>query len=347
MSNINLNVAVPEGVAHSPMFPKIELHIHLEGSIRARTLLQIAKRNDVPLPASTVEGLAGLYQFRDFEHFIEVWRLTTRALRTEQDFRQVVTDYAAEAASHGAVYLEGIFTPAEPVGRGSGWDEVFAGYCDGARQAAEEHGVQVRLTPDIPRGYPLEIAELTARHAVAYRDRGVVGIGLGGPEAQYPPEAYARAFEIARDGGLGSVPHAGEAAGPSSVRGALDTLRADRIRHGVRAAEDPGLMRELAARGVVLDVCPISNLRTGVVSSLADHPLPALTAAGVACSVSTDDPAMFDTDLSADYAAARKLGVTARECYAAGQRGALCDQQTKRELERIGDSFDWDAAEFD
>jgi aminodeoxyfutalosine deaminase len=102
----------------------------------------------------------------------------------------------------------------------------------------------------------------------------------------------------------------------------------------------------LAARGVVLDVCPISNLRTGVVSSLADHPLPVL-AAGVACSVSTDDPAMFDTDLSADYAAARELGVTARECYVAGQRGALCDEQTKSELQRIGDSFDWDAAEFD
>ncbi len=175
----------------------------------------------------------------------------------------------------------------------------------------------------------------------------MVGIGLGGPEAQYPPEPYARAFEIARDGGLGSVPHAGEAAGPSSVRGALDTLRADRIRHGVRAADDSGLVRELAARGVVLDVCPISNLRTGSVSSLADHPLPVLAAAGVACSVSTDDPAMFDTDLSADYAAARELGVTGREAYAAGQRGALCDEQTRSELQRIGDSFDWAAAEFD
>ena len=267
--------------------------------------------------------------------------LTTGALRTERDFRQVVVDYAAEAASHGAVYLEGIFTPAEAVGRGCGWDEVFAGYCDGAQQAAEQHGVQVRLTPDIPRGCPLAVAELTARHAVAFRDRGVVGIGLGGPEAQYPPEAYARAFEIARDGGLGSVPHAGEAAGPPSIRGALDSLRADRIRHGIRAVEDPGLLRELAARGVVLDVCPISNLRTGVVASLANHPLPDLAAAGIACSVSTDDPAMFGTDLSADYAAARELGVTAWDCYAAGRRGALCDALTRSELGRIGEAFDW------
>ena len=209
-----VDVSAHAGAPGSMTFPKIELHVHLEGTVRARALLQIAKRNSVPLPADSVEGLARLYEYRDFAQFIEVWLLTTGALRTERDFRQVVVDYAAEAAGHGAVYVEGIFTPAEPAGRGCDWDEVFAGYCDGAQQAAEQHGVQVRLTPDIPRGYPLEMAELTARHAVAYRDRGVVGIGLGGPEAEYPPEAFARAFEIARDGGLGSAPHAGEAAGP-------------------------------------------------------------------------------------------------------------------------------------
>ena len=322
-------------------FPKIELHVHLEGTVRARTLLQIARRNGVPLPADTVEGLAALYEFRDFAHFLEVWLLTTGALRTAEDFRQVVVDYAAEAVSHGAVYIEGIFTPAEPVSRGAGWDEVFTGYCDGAQQAAELYGIQVRLTPDIPRGWPLADAELTARHAVAYRDRGVVGVGLGGSEADYPPEPYARAFEVARDGGLGSVPHAGEAAGPASIRAALDILGADRIRHGIRAVDDPGLVADLAARGVVLDVCPISNLRTGVVASLAEHPLPRLVAAGVACSVSTDDPAMFGTDLTADYAAARQLGVSARDCYVAGLRGALCDQQTKDALQQAGAAFSW------
>lgn len=323
------------------MFPKIELHVHLEGTVRAGTLLQVARRNGVPLPAGSVAGLAALYEFRDFPHFLEVWLLTTGALRTGRDFRQVVVDYAAEAAGHGAVYLEGIFSPAEPVSRGTSWDEVFTGYCDGAQQAAEEHGVQVRLTPDIARGWSLEEAELTARHAVRYRDRGVVGLGVGGLEAEYPPELYARAFAIARDGGLASVPHAGEAAGPASIRGALDSLRADRIRHGITAIGDPGLVAELAGRGVVLDVCPISNLRTGVVASLAAHPLPRLVAAGVACSVSTDDPAMFGTDLTADYRAARQLGVPARDCYLAGLRGALCDQPTRRALQRAGEAFDW------
>jgi aminodeoxyfutalosine deaminase len=309
--------------------------------VRAGTLLEIARRNGVALPADTVEGLAGLYQFTDFPHFLKVWSLTTVALRTEADFRQVVTDYAAEAASHGAVYLEGIFGPSEPVGRGCSFDEVFSGYCDGAQEAWELHGVHVRLTPDINRRHPLDVAEQVARHAVAYSGRGVVGLGLGGAEAAYPPAMFGRAFAIARDGGLGSVPHAGEGAGPPSVRGALDELKADRIRHGIRAAEDAGLVRELAGRGTVLDVCPVSNLRTGVVAALSVHPLPWLVAAGVACSVSTDDPAMFDTDLSADYAVAAELGVPARECYAAGLKGALCDPATLEHLRTVGDGFDW------
>ncbi len=321
--------------------PKIELHVHLEGTVRPATLLEIARRNDVALPADTVEGLADLYRFRDFSNFIEVWVMTTGALRTAEDFRQVVVDYAREAASHGAVYVEGIFSPAEPVARGLPWEVVFEGYCDGAQEARELHGVEIRLTPDIPRGFPLEAAEATARHAIAYRDRGVVGIGLGGREAEFPPELYADAFALARDGGIASVPHAGEVAGVPSIRGALEALGADRIRHGIRAVDDPAMVRELAGRGTVLDVCPISNLRTGAVSSLAEHPLPQLLAAGVSCSLSTDDPAMFDTDLGREYEAAAALGLSARQFYEAGVEGALCDEPTRRALRRRGTEYDW------
>jgi len=328
-------------------FPKIELHVHLEGTVRAPALLEIARRNDVALPADTVTGLAGLYEFTDFADFINVWMLTTSALRTAADFRQVVVDYAAEAAGHGAVYIEGIFSPAEAVARGATWDEVFAGYCDGAAEATELHGVLVRLTPDVTRGMPLGVADQTAEYAVKYADRGIVGLGLGGSETEYAPEPYERAFAIARSGGLGSVPHAGEVAGPESIRGALDVLRADRLRHGIRAVEDPGLVRELAASGTVLDICPISNVRTRTVASLAEHPLPVLVAAGVPCSISTDDPAMFGTDLSTDYAAALALGVSPAKCYAAGVLGALCDGATRERLARLGAEFDWSAVDTD
>jgi aminodeoxyfutalosine deaminase len=125
------------------------------------------------------------------------------------------------------------------------------------------------------------------------------------------------------------------------VRGALESLGADRLRHGIRAAEDPGLLAEIADRRVVLDVCPISNLRTRVVSSLAEHPLPQLVAAGARCSISTDDPAMFGTDLGLDYDAATSLGLDPREIYEAGLEGALCEAETKERLREIGDSYEW------
>jgi aminodeoxyfutalosine deaminase len=317
------------------------LHVHLEGAVRAHTLLDIARRNDYALPADTVEGLAGLYEFRDFAHFIEIWILTTNALQTYEDFRQIVLDYAAEAASHGAVYVEGIFSPAERVRRGVSWDELFAGFCDGAQEARETHGVELRLTPDIPRGFGLDEAIETARYAIKYRDRGVVGLGLGGLEAQYPPEPYEPAFTLARSAGLASVPHAGEVAGPPSVRGALEALGADRIRHGIRAAEDTGLLRELAAREIVCDVCPISNLRTGAIRTLAEHPLPILHSHGVLCSISTDDPAMFDTDLTRDYEAATSFGISPRAFYEAGVKGAMCDEETRARLAAIGAAYAW------
>jgi aminodeoxyfutalosine deaminase len=313
--------------------PKIELHVHLEGTVRPETLREIAKRNDHALP----DDLESQYAFRDFRHFIEVFELTASALHRHDDFRQVVVEYAAEAAAHGAVYLEAIFAPG--LWRGLDTDEVFGGYCDGAQEALELHGVEVRLTPDIPTVYSPEEAEKIARYAVAYRERGVVGLGVGGLE--YPTEPFEPAFALAREGGVGSVPHAGELAGPDSVRSVLEGLAADRIRHGIRAVDDPGLVAELADRGTVLDVCPLSNLRTGAARSLEEHPLPQLVAAGVRCSISTDDPAMFDTDLTRDYEAAASLGVTPRAAYEAGLAGALCDDTTRARLRQIGESHDW------
>jgi aminodeoxyfutalosine deaminase len=282
------------------MYPKIELHVHLEATVKPEALLEIAKRNDVPLPATTVEELRNLYRYRDFDHFMEIWTMTTNALRRYADFRQVVVDYTEEAAHHGAVYIEGIFSPIERTWRGVDWDEIFAGYCDGAAEAREVHGVEVRLTPDITRGAPVEDAFEAMRYAAKYRSRGIVGIGLGGEENLYPPEPFAAVFAAGKAEGLASVPHAGEVVGVESVRGALEALAADRIRHGIRAVDDPGLVREIAARELVLDVCPISNLRTGAVRSLDEHPLQQLVAAGVKCSISTDDPEMFDTDLTRD-----------------------------------------------
>jgi adenosine deaminase len=315
--------------------PKIELHVHLEGSIRPHTLLAIAGRNQERLAADSVEELAKLYEFTDFAHFIDVWILTTNCLRTREDFRQVALEYAAEAGGFGAVYVEGIFSPCERVARGVDWDDIFGGYTDAIAEAEERFGVTLRLTPDLYRGVDVDLAEQAARTAVRYRDRGVVGLGLGGMEAGMPAEPYRRAFEIARDGGLGIVPHSGEAAGADSMREIL-AMDPDRIRHGIRAVDDPEVLTEIAERGLVLDVCPTSNVRTGCVPSLAEHPLPALRSAGVRCTINTDDPAMFGTDLSREHEVARELGVSAADTFDAGLAGALCDDVVRARLAETG-----------
>jgi aminodeoxyfutalosine deaminase len=321
--------------------PKIELHVHLEATVSPEDLFEMASRNGYVLPAENECELAELYRFRDFEHFLELWMMTTPAIQRYRDFRRVVVAYAQAAASHGAVYIEGIFTPAERISGGASWDEVFSGFCDGAVEAKELFGVDVRLTTDIPRDRGLEVAMETARYAVKYRDQGVVGLGLGGPEASFPPEPFEQAFRLAKDGGLGSVPHAGEASGPESIRGAMEALGADRIRHGIRAVEDEGLLGELAARGIVCDVCPVSNLRTRVVDSVESHPLSTMVDAGVLCSISTDDPAMFDTDLTREYEVAAHIGCLPKQAFRAGIAGALCDAETRSRLQNIQDSFPW------
>jgi aminodeoxyfutalosine deaminase len=329
--------------AAASLFPKIELHVHFEATVRPARLLEIAARNRFTLPAKSEQGLADYIRgFGTFRQFIGRWIALTPALQTPDDFRQVVVDYAGEAKSHGCVYIEGIFSPAEPVARGAAWQDVFDGYCAGAAEARERHGVEVRLDPEITRGFPKKLCQGVTDTAIAYRDRGVVALGLGGAEDD--PRKYAAWFAAAREAGLGAVPHAGEQDGPESVVACLDALRADRIRHGIRAVEDDALVRRLADERVVCDVTPTSNLRTGVVPSLAIHPLPTLYEAGVLCSISTDDPVLFDTDLGREYEIAMRMGLDPEAIYAAGVHGALCDAATKARLRAIGEDCDWEAA---
>jgi aminodeoxyfutalosine deaminase len=165
-----------------PLFPKIELHVHLEATVQPKALLEIARRNGFALPGETEDDLVQLYRYKDFEHFLDLWLLTTPALQTEADFRQVVVAYGEEAMAQGAVYIEGIFTPVERVSGGASWDEVFSGFCDGAAEAKERFGVEIRLTTDISRNLDLDVAIKTARYSVKYRERGIVGLGLGGPK---------------------------------------------------------------------------------------------------------------------------------------------------------------------
>ena len=327
--------------ADAAPYPKIELHVHLEATVRPARLLEFARRNDVRPPARTVAGLRRSYRFTGFDSFIRSWIGTSRCLVRARDFHEVVVDYAEELAGRGCVYAEALFSPTEPMARGTPWQEIYEGYCDGADEARERWGVDVRFTPDITRDLPVELADDLVSWAVRYRERGVLGISLGGSENRFPPELFARPFAAAREGGLRAAPHAGELAGPASVRAALDVLHADRLRHGVRAVEDPDLLAELAARGVVCDVTLTSNLRTGVVRTLEEHPLPAMLAAGVRCSISTDDPVLMGTDLDRECAAAVGLGHTPRAMFEHALSGAFCEPEVRARLAQIGAEAAW------
>lgn len=308
--------------------PKIELHVHLEGSARPATLARIAARNglDVPEPRP----------FGDLYEFIAAYGQTAALLCQPRDYRDLVLGYAAEAADGGAVYVEAIVCATEErMGGAAGWAEILAVCGDAADEASDRFGLEFNLTPEVYRGCDTDFARAAAK-AVAHLDHPrIVGFGLSGLEGRVSSGHYLDAVRIAIDAGLGFVPHAGEAAGPESIREVL-ALRPTRIRHGVRAIEDPSLFAELAETGTVLDVTLTSNLLLGVTADIASHPLPRLRNAGVTCSISTDDPALFDTDLAREYQLATSLGTGPAEAFAAGVDGALCPQTVRDRLRANG-----------
>jgi adenosine deaminase len=281
--------------------PKAELHVHLEGSIRPSTLLRLARRNDVQLPVQDLDGLRDFYRFRDFEHFVEVYLTITGCLRTPDDYQLIAYEFGSDCARQNIRYAEVTFTIVTNVSHnGLSWQDILGGLNAGRAQASAEFGVDWRWVFDIARNFP-QTQEQTLEIALAARDQGVVALGLGGSEAEFPPELFARTFERARQEGLARVPHSGEMAGPQSMWTALRQLHADRLGHGVRCIEDPGLVEYLRQSQTPLEMCPTSNIRLGVYPDYAAHPLRRLWDAGLLITVNSDDPPLFSTTLNDEY----------------------------------------------
>jgi aminodeoxyfutalosine deaminase len=305
--------------------PKVELHVHLEGSMRPSTVLALAERNGVDLGVESEAELAERYRFRDFLHFIELFRAGLAVLRTPDDLVACADALTEELAGQRVRWAEVTTTPVHHV-RTRGWGEAaYAATLDEAQRRAASRGVEVRWILDISRGQELPDDHLTASLlSGGHAPTSAVAMGLGGPEAEWPPELYADTFARARAAGVPAVIHAGEAAGPSSVTGALDSLHAVRIGHGVRALEDPLLVRRLIDEQVPLEVSPTSNVLLGVTApSIADHPIGEMIGLGMDVSVNTDDPGYFSTTLERELAlVAEHHGVGARG-LAALQRRAM------------------------
>jgi adenosine deaminase len=279
--------------------PKVELHVHLEGSMRPAVLLELARRNGVDLPARDEAGLKRWFRFTDFEHFVQVYLACSRALRGPEDFQLLVLDLLAEQAYQNVLYTEAHFTISTHLANGADGGEVLAAMAEAIAEGERRYGVVLRLIPDIVRNVGVPPADRTLEWALAGRERGiVVALGLSGSESRFPAEPFREHFAAAKGEGLHRVAHAGEHAGPESVRAALAVCDAERIGHGVRAIEDPSLVEELRERQIPLEVCPTSNVCLGVAPGYPGHPFDRLYRAGLALSVGSDDPALFNTNLT-------------------------------------------------
>lgn len=280
--------------------PKIELHVHLEGSIQPRTLLELARRRRVELPARNEAGLKDWFRFKDFDHFVEIYLTCSRCLRDPEDFQLVVRDFLREQARQNVLYSEVHFTIATHLGNGANGGELADAIWEAIEEGERELGTTMRLIPDIVRNVGPGPADKTLEWALDARDRGVVALGISGSET-FPNEPFREHFEVASAEGLHRVAHAGEHGGPDSIASVLEVCGPERIGHGVAVIGDEELLAEVAAARLPLEVCPTSNVALGVVPSLEEHPFDRLLEAGVSISVNSDDPPFFETTLSKEF----------------------------------------------
>ncbi|MDI2027708.1 adenosine deaminase [Saccharopolyspora sp. TS4A08] len=287
--------------------PKVELHVHLEGSMQPATLLALARKHGIADLPGTLEEVRAWYGFRDFAHFIDVYRNAVRVLCDEDDFALLAAETLRSLAAQNVRYAEMNFSLSNHLKRGIPAELVFAGLERGRLQVEAVHDIAVRWIPDFSGDFGVEAGAETLEAALRHGPGSVLGFSVGGIEVDRAP--FARIFARARDAGLRSFPHAGETGGPDSVWTALRDLGADRIGHGIASVRDPELLAHLREHRIPLDVSPTSNLCTRVVAGLDEHPLPRMLDAGLLVTLNSDDPPMFGTDLTGEYHAARRMGL--------------------------------------
>lgn len=282
--------------------PKTELHLHALGALRPGTVVELARAKNAPILAAAERGAAEGHHFENLSTFVEFFIGLFGLVTRPAEFERVAYEILEDAALQGVRYAEPRWGPTSHLSRGATVDGMWAGLEAGRASAERVHGIVARWIVDFPRSLPVSVAEESVGIAAATRDRGTVGFDIAGDERAVAADPmFAPVFRRARAAGLHCVAHAGEAAGPSSVWGALDLYGATRIGHGTRSVEDPRLLARLAREGIPLEVCPTSNVRLNVAPSIAAHPISKILEAGVPIAVSSDDPTLFSTDLLREY----------------------------------------------
>jgi adenosine deaminase len=313
---------------------KVELHVHLEGTAPPDLVRRMAERNGLALPDRLLND-DGRFRYTDFLDFLRTYDLAASVIRTGEDYRDITYEYLAECAEGGAIYVELTASPDHARSVGMSDDEHLGGIGQGIDDARRRHGIEGRILISAVRNFGVEKAVAVAEHAAELPHPYVVGFSMAGDEAGFPATLFAEPYAIASAAGLGCTIHAGEWAGPESVRDAL-TLPVTRIDHGVRAIEDPLLVRELAEREIVLNTCPTSNVVLGVFESYERHPLPLLRAEGVKVTLGSDDPPYFGATIAGEYeVCAERMGLSEhdlREITLTAIDAAFCDDALKSDL---------------
>lgn len=292
--------------------PKAELHVHLEGTLEPEMMLALARRNGVALPWSDAAAVRAAYAFRNLQEFLDLYYQGMAVLLTHADYVDLAMAAMARAAADGVAHAEFFYDPQGHTSRGVPFDVVTGGLRAGLAEGERRSGVTWRLIPNLLRHLPESDALATLREAEPWLlDGRLHGIGLDSSERDFPPELFARAYAWAAERGLFRTAHAGEEGPAAYVATAFDVLKVHRIDHGNRALEDPALVRRLAAAGIGLTVCPLSNLRLCGVATLVEHPLRRMLDAGLKVTLNGDDPAYFGgTCLDNFVAITEALGLT-------------------------------------
>jgi adenosine deaminase len=316
-------------------FPKIELHLHLEGAAPPAFIRGLAQEKNVDL--SGIFDERGGYKFRDFVHFLGVYEAATAVLQTPEDFHRLVLAVLEESARNGVIYTEAFVSPDFCGGRDLGaWREYLHAMEEAAAIAQARDGIILKGIVTPIRHFDPEWSRETAKCAVETAGEFITGFGLGGDEGKNRPRDFAYAFHMAREAGLRLTAHAGEFGGPQSVRDAINDLGVERIGHGVRAFEDRELVRELAERDIVLEVCPGSNINLGLFAGWKEHPIANFRDEGVKVTISTDDPPFFGTTMTDEYSGLSKAfgwgEDVFKEINATAANAAFCDESTRKAL---------------
>jgi adenosine deaminase len=317
--------------------PKVELHVHIMGSIRPETLLSIIETDGVKAPYTSVEQIIKRFEYTDFLNFIKAYMEIVEYISDDRHFEQITYEMLENCAKSNVRYVEASFSPRDHIPKGLTFDKMTDSINRGIQRAKKDFGIETNIRVDIVRNSTVEEG-MEIIDFIEKKPDNITTVDLGGKESEFPPRRFTEHYKRATNLGLHRVAHAGEAAGPESIWDAIHSLNVERIGHGVTAREDPELIKYLKHNQIGIEMCPVSNLRTGVVNSIKEHPIRQFFDYGLLVTVNSDDPSLFHTSMNNEYIQIHEqLNFSLKELYQVSLNGietAFIDEGMKIELSK-------------